>query len=86
MELSKYENYSVLMAVYFKEKPEYLKASMESMMSQTVPTNDFVLVCDGPLTPELNMVIEEMQQKYGDVIRTIRLEKTADWVMHCKLA
>lgn len=77
MELSKYENYSVLMAVYFKEKPEYLKASMESMMSQTVPTNDFVLVCDGPLTPELNMVIEEMQQKYGDVIRTIRLEKNS---------
>ena len=43
------ENYSVLMSVYCKEHPEYLKQSMESIYNQTVPTNDFVLVCDGPL-------------------------------------
>lgn len=33
--------YSVLMSVYYKEKPEYLKQSMESIYEQTVPTNDF---------------------------------------------
>ena len=75
MSADKYNNYSVLMSVYIKEKPEYLKTSMESMMKQTVPTNDFVLVCDGPLNPELNAVIEEMQQKYGDVLHVVRLEK-----------
>ena len=45
------------------------------MMNQTMPTNDFVLVCDGPLTPELDATIEELQQKYGETIRTVRFEK-----------
>lgn len=75
MDANKYENYSVLMSVYFKEKPEHLKTSIESMMNQTMPTNDFVLVCDGPLTPELDATIAELQQKYGETIRTVRFEK-----------
>ena len=36
--------YSVLMSVYAGEKPEHLRASIESMLSQTYVTNDFVLV------------------------------------------
>lgn len=75
MILSKSDNYSVLMSVYYKEKPEYLKISIESMMNQTIPTNDFVLICDGPLTPELNEVVEDMQQKYGSVIHVIRFRE-----------
>ena len=75
MKSNKYDNYSVLMSVYCKEKPEYLKTSMESMMNQTVPTNDFVLVCDGPLTPELDSVIAEMKEKYGEVIHIVRFKK-----------
>ena len=35
-------NYSVLMSVYEKEKPEYLKEAMESMWNQTMPTDDLV--------------------------------------------
>jgi glycosyltransferase involved in cell wall biosynthesis len=48
---------------------------MESMRCQTVPTNDFVLVCDGPLTLELDAVIKEEQQKFGPVLLVLRLEK-----------
>lgn len=54
-------DYSVLMSVYKSEKAEYLRIAMNSMWNQTVPTNDFVLMCDGPLTDELDAVIEEMQ-------------------------
>lgn len=68
-------NYSVLMSVYFKEKPEYLAAAMESIFQQTVPTDDFVLVCDGPLTPELDAVIEEKQAAHRDILHLVRLEK-----------
>ena len=39
--------YSVLMSVYRKEKPEYLKQAIESIQAQTLPTDDFVLVCGG---------------------------------------
>ena len=50
--------YSVLMSVYYKEKAEYLNEAMESIWNQTVLTDDFVLVCDGHLTDELENVIE----------------------------
>lgn len=68
-------NYSVLMSVYFKEKPNNLRQAMESMRCQTVPTNDFVLVCDGPLTDGLNAVINKEQKKLGTVLQVLRLEK-----------
>jgi len=53
------DKYSVLMSVYYKEKPEYLQQSIESILNQTAPTDDFVLVCDGPLTSELDSVIAQ---------------------------
>lgn len=65
--------YSVLMSVYRKEIPDNLRASMESIRKQTVKTDDFVLVCDGPLGEELEAVIEEMQPAFGDVLNVIRL-------------
>ena len=55
------QNYSVLMSVYFKESPEYLKQAIESIQAQTVPTDDFVLVCDGPLNDALDAVIAAKQ-------------------------
>lgn len=85
------KTYSVLMSVYYKEKTEYLKQSMESIYEQTVPTNDFVLVCDGPLNPALDAVIDEMQQQFGDVLHVCRLEKNGGLgnalnigIKHCK--
>lgn len=70
-----YQDYSVLMSVYAKEKPEYLKQAIQSMMDQTLPTNDFVLVCDGPLTAELDALIEDYEHKYPEQFHTLRLEK-----------
>lgn len=68
-------NYSVLMSVYYKEHPDYLRQSMQSIYDQTVPTDDFVLVCDGPLTPELDAVIADMQQQFGPRLNVCRLLK-----------
>ena len=68
-------NYSVLMSVYFKEQPNNLRQAMESMRHQTVPTSDFILVCDGPLTDKLDAVINEEQKKFGPVLHVFRLEK-----------
>lgn len=46
--------YSVLMSFYDKEKPEYLKESIESMLSQTLKPEQFVIVKDGPLNARRN--------------------------------
>lgn len=51
--------YSVLTTVYKKENPLYLKQSIESMLKQTVPPSEYVVVKDGPLSAELDSVLEE---------------------------
>lgn len=83
--------YSVLMSVYVKEKPEFLRKAMDSIWNQSIPTNDFVLVCDGPLTDELNAVITDMQQKHINNLQVVRLEKNGGLgnalnvgIQHCK--
>ena len=65
--------YSVLMSVYDKESPDWLRQSMESMFGQTVPPADFVLVCDGPLTEEVDAVISSMKYVHRDILRIVRL-------------
>lgn len=84
-------NYSVLMSVYHKEKPAFLKQSMESIYKQTVPTNDFVLVCDGPLNAELDGVINYMQKLFGEKLYVVRLAENGGLgkalnkgIKHCK--
>lgn len=67
--------YSVLMSVYKGEKPEYLRLSIESMLSQTYRTNDFVIICDGELTPKLEETITFFEEKYSDNFRAVRLKE-----------
>lgn len=69
--------YSVLMSVYRKENADYLRTAINSIWNQTVPTDDFVLVCDGRLTPELDGVIDGMVQEHAGVIRVVQLEKNS---------
>lgn len=83
--------YSVLMSVYAKESAQNLRQAMESMLRQTMPPDDFVLVCDGPLTPELDSVIEAKQVEMGQVLQVIRLPQNGglghalnEGLKHCK--
>ena len=62
------------MSVYVKEQAEYLRAAMNSIWNQTVPTDDFVLVCDGALNAELNSVIDEMEEAHPGLLQVLRLE------------
>lgn len=65
------EKYSVLMSLYKKENPLFFQASLESIINQTVPPDEIVLVEDGPLTEELYAVIE----KYRKYIRIVKNKK-----------
>ena len=51
------------MSVYAAEKPIFLEESIKSVLSQTIPTDDFVIVCDGPLTPDLYSILDKYQDK-----------------------
>lgn len=68
-------NYSVLMSVYTKNSPSELKQSIDSMLSQTVLCDQFVLVEDGPLNDELSCLIDEYVIKNKGLFTTIKLKE-----------
>jgi glycosyltransferase involved in cell wall biosynthesis len=51
--------FSVLLSVYYKEKTDYLRASLDSIFNQSYPPNEVILVKDGFLTPELDHIIND---------------------------
>lgn len=69
-----YNNYSVLMSVYKNDNPVFFKESIDSMLNQTVVTNDFVIVCDGPLSDRLNEVICYYCNKYPKLFNIVRIK------------
>ncbi|MBQ8698598.1 MAG: glycosyltransferase, partial [Schwartzia sp.] len=68
------QKYSVLMAVYRKDNPEYFAIALDSMIHQTVPPDEIVIVKDGPITEELQAVIDERKGGLVD-IREVALEQ-----------
>lgn len=67
--------YSVLMSLYVKEKPEYFRLAIDSMLNQTVKPDEIVIVEDGPLTDSLYAVLDEYKAKYPQIIRSVKNEK-----------
>lgn len=63
--------YSVLMSLYKKEKPEYFRLALNSILEQTIVPDEIVLVEDGPLTEELYAVISE----YKNELHIVKNEK-----------
>ena len=68
-----YPKYSVLMTVYHKEKAEFLRKAIDSMLNQTVRPSEFVLVEDGPLTDELYEAIKKY--KKNPIFKVITLKE-----------
>lgn len=63
------------MSVYYKENPTWLKESIESILNQTVRTNDFVLIEDGILTEELEKIVEKYEKEYPEIFNIVRLKE-----------
>lgn len=67
--------YSVLMSLYIKENPVYLRESIESMLNQTILPDEIIIVKDGPLTEELDNVLNNYQKNYPEIIKIIVSKK-----------
>lgn len=65
--------YSVLMSVYAKDTPFNVITAIESMLNQTVPPEEYVIVVDGPVTDELRNVIVKYEAD-RDLFTVIWLE------------
>lgn len=55
------------MSLYAKERPEYLRQSLDSVFSQTLRADEVILVEDGPLTSELSSVVKDYGSKYPEL-------------------
>lgn len=79
------------MSIYRKESPEAFWQSIYCMLHQTVKPSDFVIVADGPLTPELDRVINNFTHQYPNLFQIVRLNKNyglgvalGEGIKHCK--
>lgn len=70
--------FSVLMSVYYKENPIYLKEAIESIYDkQILKPTEIVLVEDGKLTEELYQEINRQKEKLKDILKIVKLEKNS---------
>jgi len=67
------KDFSVLMSVYSKENPFFLRQSLESICTQSLMPNEVVLVKDGPLNVELDNVINEYVENFKMLFVVIEL-------------
>jgi len=74
MEIKMTSDFSVLMSVYDKERPEWFRAALDSVLTQTCQPGEVLIMQDGPLTDELYAVLDEYKAKYP-CIRTIAMEE-----------
>lgn len=71
---NKMPQFSVLISIYRKEQAEYLRASLNSVFAQTVSPSEVVLVKDGPLTEELELVLSDFSEKHPE-LKTVSLPR-----------
>lgn len=68
---NKYPPFSVLMSLYIKEQADFFRQCMESIVNQTVMPTEIVIVFDGPISNELNKVVETYVAKYPGWIKIV---------------
>ena len=83
--------FSVLLSVYYKENPDYLRESLNSIFEQTVMPDEVLLVEDGKLTDQLDEVIAYFEKKYSGIMKVLKFEKNRglgsalhDGILSCK--
>ena len=63
--------YSVLMSLYGRERPEFLRPALDSMLNQTIPPDEIVLVEDGPLPDSLHEIVREYSSRAPGCFRIL---------------
>lgn len=65
----KLHKYSVLMTVYKKDNPEWLRQAIDSMLNQTWKPSEFVIIIDGPIPAELQCILDKYVKVNGDMFK-----------------
>jgi len=63
------------MSIYVKEEPSYFKESIDSMLGQTLLPDQIVIVKDGPLTKELDLIIDQYTSLHEGIFTIVPLKE-----------
>ena len=70
--------FSVLLSVYYKEKPIFLSQALNSVINQSILPNQIIIVKDGPLTQDLDIIINNFIESNSNVeIKIIQLKENS---------
>lgn len=75
IDVEDYSKYSVLMTVYKNTILDYLKQSLESMLNQTVPPEQIVIVFDGPIPNEVREYLYEYRDNNSYLFTLVELKE-----------
>lgn len=68
--------FSLLMSLYYKENPSFLNDCFNSIwINQTVKPNEIVLVFDGPITDDLQNIVNKWKNQIGDILKLVKLKE-----------
>lgn len=67
--------FSVLMGTYKNDDPEYLIQAIDSIIKQTAQPNEIFIVKDGPLTRELDDILEDYSQQFPELFTFFPLKE-----------
>ncbi len=84
--------FSVLLSIYKKESPEFFQRALQSVWEeQTRKPEQIVLIKDGPLTIELDCIIDDWRSKLGEILKVVELPLNVglgkalnEGLMYCK--
>lgn len=63
---------SVVMSIYKNDKPEWARSAIESMLSQSLASDDIILIKDGPVSPAIELILNGYE-KFPN-IRVVRFK------------
>ncbi len=60
-------DFSVLMSVYHKDNPQWLKEAVDSVMNNTIKPNEILIGIDGPIPKELEDKLKGLSNEYKQI-------------------
>ena len=68
--------FSVLLSVYYKENSFFLSQALDSIINQSILPNEIIIVKDGPLTQDLDYIVNNFIESNSNVkIKVIQLKE-----------
>ena len=84
-------DFSVLVPVYKKEKPQNLYIALQSIINQSLKPSEILIVKNCLLTPELDQVIAKLENEHREIVKVLAFAKNRglglalkDGILECR--